>query len=325
MAGVGPGIRVSRSGVSADMRAIIQEQYGGPEVLTLAERPEPKVAPGEVLIRVKSAGVNPVDWKLGAGYLDAMMETRFPIIPGWDVSGVVEAVGLDVYDYQVGDEVIGYARKDWVQNGTYAELVAANVRLIARKPASLDWNEAAGLPLAGLTAYQSLLRAQVTKGETVLVHAAAGGVGTFAVQLAVAAGARVIGTASERNHDFLRELGAEPVSYGEGLVERIRSVAPDGVDAVVDCVGGESIDASREVLSDLSRLVSVVDSRAEELGGATLWLRPNADDLAELARRADAGEVRVFVDRVLPLEQAAEAWRLSQEGRTRGKIVLSVA
>lgn len=307
------------------MRAIIQEQYGGPEVLTLAERPDPKVAPGEVLIRVKAAGVNPVDWKLGAGYLDAMMETQFPITPGWDVSGVVEAVGLDVYDYEVGDEVIGYVRKDWVQNGTYAELVAANVRLIARKPAALDWTEAAGLPLAGLTAYQCLERVRVGEGETVLVHAAAGGVGAFATQLAVLRGARVIGTASERNHDFLRELGAEPVSYGDGLVERVRSLVPNGVDAVVDCVGGESIDASREVLSDFSRLVSVVDPRAEELGGATMWVRPNAADLTELARRADAGELRVFVDRVLPLEQAAEAWRLSMEGRTRGKIVLSVA
>lgn len=307
------------------MRAIIQEQYGGPEVLTLGERPDPKVAPGEVLIRVKAAGVNPVDWKLGAGYLDAMMETQFPITPGWDVSGVVEAVGLDVYDYEVGDEVIGYVRKDWVQNGTYAELVAANVRLIARKPAALDWTEAAGLPLAGLTAYQCLDRVRVGEGETVLVHAAAGGVGAFATQLAVLRGARVIGTASERNHDFLRELGAEPVSYGDGLVERVRSLVPNGVDAVVDCVGGESIDASREVLSDFSRLVSVVDPRAEELGGATMWVRPNAADLTELARRADAGELRVFVDRVLPLEQAAEAWRLSMEGRTRGKIVLSVA
>lgn len=307
------------------MRAIIQEQYGGPEVLTLAERPDPKVAPGEVLIRVKAAGVNPVDWKLGAGYLDAMMETQFPITPGWDVSGVVEAVGLDVYDYAVGDEVIGYVRKDWVQNGTYAELVAANVRLIARKPAALDWTEAAGLPLAGLTAYQCLDRVRVGEGDTVLVHAAAGGVGAFATQLAVLRGARVIGTASERNHDFLRELGAEPVSYGEGLVERVRSLVPNGVDAVVDCVGGESIDASREVLSDFSRLVSVVDPRAEELGGATMWVRPNAADLTELARLADAGELRVFVDRVLPLEQAAEAWRLSMEGRTRGKIVLSVA
>ncbi|MGW9310003.1 NADP-dependent oxidoreductase [Saccharomonospora azurea] len=307
------------------MRAIIQEQYGGPEVLTLGERPDPKVAPGEVLIRVKAAGVNPVDWKLGAGYLDAMMETQFPITPGWDVSGVVEAVGLDVYDYEVGDEVIGYVRKDWVQNGTYAELVAANVRLIARKPAALDWTEAAGLPLAGLTAYQCLDRVRVGEGDTVLVHAAAGGVGAFATQLAVLRGARVIGTASERNHDFLRELGAEPVSYGDGLVERVRSLVPNGVDAVVDCVGGESIDASREVLSDFSRLVSVVDPRAEELGGATMWVRPNAADLTELARRADAGELRVFVDRVLPLEQAAEAWRLSMEGRTRGKIVLSVA
>ncbi len=216
-------------------------------------------------------------------------------------------------------------RKDWVANGTYAELVSANVRLIARKPAALDWNEAAGLPLAGLTAYQALNRARVDKGDTVIVHAAAGGVGSFATQLAVARGARVIGTASERNHDFLRELGVEPVTYGEGLVERVRALASDGVDAAVDCVGGESVDASRELLSDPSRLVSVVDPRADEVGGVNMWVRPDATDLAELSRLADEGKVRVFVDRVLPLEQAAEAWRLSREGRTRGKIILSVS
>ncbi|WP_298180464.1 NADP-dependent oxidoreductase [Saccharomonospora sp.] len=307
------------------MRAIIQERYGGPEQLTLAERPDPKVAPGEVLIRVKAAAVNPVDWKIGAGYLDQIMEVQFPIIPGWDVAGVVEAVGLDVYDYRVGDEVIGYARKDWVSQGTYAELVAANVRLIAPKPASLDWTQAAGLPLAGLTAYQSLDRVRVGEGDTVLVHAAAGGVGAFATQLAAVRGARVIGTASERNHDFLRRLGAEPVSYGEGLVERVRELAPDGVDAAVDCVGGESIDASRELLQDMSRLVSTIDPKAEELGGASMWVRPSTDDLAELSRLADEGKLEVNVDRVFPLEEAAEAWRVNQEGRTRGKIALSVS
>ncbi|TLW91949.1 NADP-dependent oxidoreductase [Saccharomonospora piscinae] len=307
------------------MKAIIQQRYGGPEVLTVGERPDPKVAPGEVLIRVRAAGVNPVDWKIGAGYLDPLMEVQFPITPGWDVAGVVEAVGLDVHDYRVGDEVIGYARKDWVSLGTYAELVAANVRLIARKPASLDWSRAAGLPLAGLTAYQALDRARVGDGDTVVVHAAAGGVGAFATQLAVARGARVIGTASERNHDFLRGLGAEPVTYGEGLVERVRSLAPGGVDAAVDGVGGESVDASHELLREASRLVSVADPRAEEVGGVNMWVRPNAADLTELSRLADDGTLAVTVDRAFPLEEAAEAWRVSQEGRTRGKIVLTVA
>ncbi|MDG4864719.1 NADP-dependent oxidoreductase, partial [Streptomyces sp. T-3] len=186
------------------MKAIALEKYGSADDLRLVDLPAPKVAPGEFLVRVKAAGVNPVDWKLGAGYLDPIMEIRFPLISGWDVAGVVEAVGLDATEYQVGDEVFGYVRKDWAQNGSYAELVSAPVRTLARKPASLTWEQAAGVPLAGLTAYQSIKRVGVKAGETVLVHAAAGGVGSFAVQILVAQGAKVIGTASERNHEFLR-------------------------------------------------------------------------------------------------------------------------
>ncbi|MFE2381431.1 NADP-dependent oxidoreductase, partial [Streptomyces misionensis] len=199
------------------MKAIALDTYGSPDDLRLVELPEPKVAPGEVLVRVKAAGVNPVDWKLGAGMLDAVMETRFPLISGWDVAGVVERVGFDATEFAVGDEVYGYIRKDWAQNGAYAELVSAPVRTLAKKPASLSWEEAAGVPLAGLTAYQSIERLGVDRGDVVLVHAAAGGVGSLGVQIAVARGARVIGTASERNHEFLRSLGAEPVTYGEGL------------------------------------------------------------------------------------------------------------
>ncbi len=306
------------------MRAMVLEQYGGPEELVPREHADPKVAPGEVLIGVKAAGVNPVDWKIGAGYLDGMLETHFPVIPGWDVAGVVEATGLDVTEYAVGDEVVGYLRKDWVEYGSYAEFVSAHVRLIAPKPASLDWTHAAGLPLVGLTAWQTLDRVKVGRGDTVLVHAAAGGVGSIATQLAVARGARVLGTAAEHNHDFLRELGAEPVSYGDGLVGRVRELAPDGVDAAVDYVGGDSIDASRELLREASRLASVADPRADEVGGVYMWVRPDAGQLGELAAMAGDGRLRVNVDRVLPLEEAAEAWRLNQQGTTRGKIVLTV-
>ncbi|WP_119730844.1 NADP-dependent oxidoreductase [Thermomonospora amylolytica] len=305
------------------MKAITLEQYGGPDELRVTERPEPKVAPGEVLIRVRAAGVNPVDWKLAAGRLDAMMEVRWPLIPGWDVAGVVEAVGLDVPEFAVGDEVMGYARKDMVQLGTYAEYVAASVRMLARKPAAMSWEEAAGLPLAGLTALQALDRVRAGEGDTVLVHAAAGGVGSLAVQIAVARGARVIGTAGEHNHEFLRGLGAEPVTYGDGLVERVREAAPGGVDAVLDFVGGTA-DVSREVVSQVERVASIVDPGTAEWGGHYVWVRPDSAGLTELANLADAGRLKVHVERVLPLEEAAEAWRLNQTGRTRGKIVLSV-
>lgn len=312
------------------MKAMALDTYGSPDDLYVAELPDPKVAPGEVLIRVKAAGVNPVDWKLAAGGLDPIMEAGFPMIPGWDVAGVVERVGLDVGEFAVGDEVYGYIRKDWAQNGAYAELVAASVRMLAKKPASLSWEQAAGVPLAGLTALQAAHRVGVSAGETVLIHAAAGGVGSFGVQLAVAAGARVIGTASERNHAFLRELGAEPVAYGDGLVQRVRELAPDGVDAALDFVGGDAVDVSLALLKEgpepgrPARVASVADGEAVRKGGYLVWVRPDEAGLVELAHLADAGKLHVNVDRALPLEQAAEAWRLSASGRTRGKLVLTL-
>ncbi|KOG66516.1 alcohol dehydrogenase [Streptomyces griseoflavus] len=307
------------------MKAVIAHSYGDPDTLTWTDQPDPKVGPDSVLVRVKAAGVNPVDWKVLAGYLDPMMDVHFPLIPGWDVAGVVEAVGQDATEFDVGDEVVGYVRKDEVQHGTFAELVAAPVRTLARKPAALDWQQAAGLPLAGLTALQALDRVGATKGETVLVHAAAGGVGSFAVQIAVARGARVIGTASERNHDFLRSLGAEPVTYGDGLAGRVRELAPDGVDAAVDFVGNGVIDVSQELLRDTSRVASIADSEVKRKGGHMVWVRPDHAGLTALGDLADAGKLTVHVDTVLPLSEAAEAFRRSQEGRTRGKIVLEAS
>lgn len=241
------------------MKAITYDQHGGPEVLQLTEdAPEPKVGPAEVRIAVRAASVNPVDWKLVQGLLDPMMETVFPAIPGWDVAGVVESVGLDVEEFGVGDEVVAYGRKDVIQGGALAELITVPVRTVGRKPAGLTWEQAASLPLAGLTAYQTLTRLGVSEGDTVLVHAASGGVGSFAVQIARSLGARVIGTASAANHDYLRELGAEPVEYGDGLVDRVRELAPDGVDVVVDYVGGV-LDDTLAVLADGGRHASIAD------------------------------------------------------------------
>ncbi len=306
------------------MKAIALEKYGTADDLNLVELPEPKVAPGEVLVRVKAAGVNPVDWKLGAGGLDPFMEAGFPMIPGWDVAGVVERTGFDAGEFTAGDEVYGYVRKDWAQNGTYAELVSAPVRTLAKKPASLSWTEAAGVPLAGLTAYQALKRVAAGAGDTVLIHAAAGGVGSFGVQIAVALGARVIGTASERNHGFLRSLGAEPVTYGDGLADRVRQLAPQGVDAALDFVGAGAVDVSLSLVERADRVASVAEGEVSEKGGHYVWVRPDASDLASLAQLADAGKLTVHVDQALPLAEAAQAWRLSQAGRTRGKIVLTV-
>ncbi|MER5437633.1 NADP-dependent oxidoreductase [Streptomyces sp. NPDC002790] len=307
------------------MKAITLNGYGDPDVLRLTDLPDPKVAPGEVLIRVRAAGVNPVDWKLAAGGLDPIMETHFPLVPGWDVAGVVERVGFDVEEYAPGDEVFGYIRKDAAQLGAYAEYVSAHVRMLARKPAALSWEQAAGVPLAGLTAYQAIKRVGVGAGDTVLVHAAAGGVGSFAVQIAVALGARVIGTASAHNHDFVRELGARPVTYGPGLADRVAELAPEGVGAALDFVGGaEAVETSLRLLDRPDRFASIVEAEAAEKGGHYVWVRPDPADLTALADLADAGKLTVPVTQVLPLAEAAQAWRLNAEGHTRGKLVLSV-
>lgn len=306
------------------MKAIAYSSYGTSDVLGLVDVPEPKVGPGEILVRVKAAGVNPVDWKLAAGYLDSILEVRYPVIPGWDVAGVVEAVGPDTFDYAVGDEVYGYVRKEWVELGTYAELVTAPVRTLARKPRGLTFEQAAGIPLAGLTAYQSLTRVGVKAGETVLIHSAAGGTGSLGVQIAVALGLRVIGTAGEHNHDYLRSLGAEPVLYGEGLADRVRALAPEGVDAALDFFGDDVVAILQSLVKERHRVASIADSTAAAQGAHQLWVRPDTADLTFLAELADQGALTVNVEHALPLAQAAKAWELSATGRTRGKIVLTV-
>lgn len=307
------------------MKAVSYRTYGGPEVLEYGDLPEPKVGPDAVLIKVKAAAVNPVDWKAQLGYLDGLLESVFPVIPGWDVSGVVVRPGVDAVEYQEGDEVIGYVREDFLSRGTFAEYVAAPVRTLARKPANLTFEQAAGLPLAGLTAYQALVKAiRLREGETVLVHAAAGGVGSLAVQIAAHLGARVIGTASERNHGYLRSLGAEPVTYGEGLADRVRELAPDGVQAVLDLVGGDALTVSPGLLASGGRLVSIADPAVLGLGGRYFWVRPDAADLTALSELAERGVVGVEVAATFPLEKAADAQRLNAEGHTRGKIVVTV-
>lgn len=307
------------------MKAISYSSFGDAGVLEYGERPDPKVGPDTVLVKVRAAAVNPVDRQAREGNLDGLLDTVFPVIPGWDVSGVVVQPGVAVDEFAVGDEVIGYVREDFLSRGTFAEYVAAPVRTLARKPLSLSFEEAAGLPLAGLTAYQVLHRTlRVREGDTVLVHAAAGGVGSLAVQLARHAGCRVIGTASERNHEHLRTLGAQPVEYGDGLADRLRALAPDGIDAAFDTVGGEALRASAETLAPEGRLASIVDTEVFSYGGRYAFVRPDAQDLAHLAELAEQGIVSVHVDRVFPLAETAEAHRLNAEGRTRGKIVVTV-
>ncbi|MFJ5232397.1 NADP-dependent oxidoreductase [Kitasatospora sp. NPDC088391] len=307
------------------MKAIVINRYGGPDVIEYAEVPDPVVGPDTVLVRTRAVGVSPVDRKIREGLLDGVVDTHFPLIMGFDLAGTVRAVGPAVTEYAPGDEVIGYVRKDVLQHGTYAELVAAPVRTLARRPAALDWAQAGGLPLAGLTSRQALVGALgLRRGETVLIHAAAGGVGSIAVQVATALGARVIGTAGEHNHTFLRGLGVEPVPYGPGLADRVRALAPDGVDAALDLIGGDAVEVSLGLLKDPTRIASAVDPAVTARGGRYVFTRPDPEDLAAVARLADEGLLTVPVASTFPLAQAASAQALNAEGRTRGKIVLLV-
>ncbi|MEG9246813.1 NADP-dependent oxidoreductase [Arthrobacter sp. Soc17.1.1.1] len=306
------------------MKAVFYEQYGDPDVLQYGEQPDPKVGPDSVLVDVRASSVNPVDWKITAGYLDGTLPTYFPVIPGWDVAGVVVQPGPSVTEFQAGDEVIGYVRMDTVGLGTFAEQVAAPVRALARKPRNVSWAEAAPMPLAGLTAYQSLQAVGVGEGDTVLVHNGAGGVGTYAIQIAKAWGARVVATASEKNHEFLRSLGAEPVTYGEGLAGRLAEVAPEGLDAVVDFVGGEDRDASLEHLKSPERVASVTDAEVKDRGGRYIFVRPNPADLLALTELVEAGSVKPVLAESFPLERAADAFRSSMEGHVRGKIAVTI-
>jgi NADPH:quinone reductase-like Zn-dependent oxidoreductase len=307
------------------MKAISYARYGGPEVLEYGEVRDPRVGPDSVLVKVRAAGVNPVDWKCREGHLDALLEPVFPVVPGWDGAGVVVHPGAAVTEFAVGDEVIGYCREDFLSRGTFAEYVAAPVRALARKPRNLSFAAAAGLPLTGLTAYQVLTRAlEVKRGETVLVHAAAGGVGSLAVQLGRHLGARMLGTASEHNHAYVRELGGEPLTYGEGLAERVRGLAPEGVDAVFDTVGGDTLRVSANLLAPEGRLTSIADPDVVAYGGRYSFVRPDPRDLRQLTELVEQGVVTVHVSETFPLERAADAYRRNQEGRTRGKIVVTV-
>ncbi|MBD0693397.1 NADP-dependent oxidoreductase [Streptomyces sp. CBMA123] len=304
------------------MRAVTYDSYAPDNSrLQYGEVPDPKVGPGQVLIQVRAASVNPVDWKVMAGGLDGMMDTVFPAIPGWDVAGVVTRTGPDTPEFAPGDEVMAYARKDAVQAGTFAEYVAVSAPAVARRPSGLDWAQAAGLPLAGLTALRCLDQLDVGSADVLLVHGAAGGVGSLAVQLGRDRGARVIGTASERNHAFVCELGAEPVTYGDGLAERVRALAPGGVSAVADLVGGQ-LETTLAVLAEGGRHVSVADPEVSQHGGQWIWVRPDGAKLAELAAVVDRGALTVEVARTYPLERTAEAFDASRTGHTRGKLVV---
>jgi NADPH:quinone reductase-like Zn-dependent oxidoreductase len=310
------------------VRGAAYDRFGDLDVLTVRDDlPEPPVGPDTVLVRSYAAGVNPVDIGIRVGRLAGAFPHHFPIVPGWEVAGVVERVGPAVRDLAAGDEVFGYVRRDDVQWGTAAELVPAPQRCVARKPASLSFAEAGAVPLAGLTAYQALTEAlDVGEGNRVLITRGAGGVGSFAIQIAVALGAEVVTTASPRNESFVRGLGATEVL--DHTAGPISEQLEKPVDALLDLVGGETLtDALTVVRPDAGhriRRASVVDTAILEHDGWYVFVRPDAHDLAELARMADAGQLRVPIAKAFPLEQIADAQQMVTDGHVRGKVVVTL-
>jgi NADPH:quinone reductase-like Zn-dependent oxidoreductase len=308
---------------------IVATEFGGPEVLSVIHDEARPPGAGEVTVAVRAAGVNPVDYKLFGGMFGAD-PSRLPMPVGLELAGVVTEVGPDAVGpagpVAVGDEVVAFG-----VTGAYADRVTVSAAHVVPRPSGLGWPEAAGLLLTGGTAMHALAVAGVGRGDTLLVHGASGGVGQLVVQLAVAAGVTVIGTAGERNHELLRGYGAVPVSYGDGLVERVRAAAPSGVDAAIDCVGtDEAVDSSLELVADRARIVSIAAGGRADTGIRLLGGFPGADPGTEI--RAEAwrtllpaaaeGRLRVVIARTYPLTEAAEALRFVRDGHAAGKVAL---
>ena len=299
------------------MKAVVIDEFGGPEVLHMSDRELPEPGTGQVRVRVRASGVNPLDGKIRSGAAQQTFPTQLPAVLGLEIAGTIDGVGPGVDGLAVGDDVLGFA-----DGGGYAEYALATT--VAPKPAQLDWASGAALPVAAETALRVLDLLEVARGDTVLIHGAAGGVGTVAVQLAAARGATVVGTASEANHDYLRELGATPVVYGGGLVDRVRAVAPDGIDAVFDVAGRGALPDSVELRGGTSRIVTIADPDAFRLGVSfSREAARAAEALAEIARRAADGRLRLTVT-TYSLEEAPAVHALLDSGHGRGKIVLLV-
>jgi NADPH:quinone reductase-like Zn-dependent oxidoreductase len=299
------------------MKAVRFGEYGGPEVLRVDDVDEPHAAAGQVRVAVRAAGVNPVDWKIRNGAMAARAPVELPRITGSDVAGIVDEVGDGVTDARIGDAVFGNA----VGGGTAEYAVVDHY---AAKPAGLSFAEAAGLPVAVETALRVLKLLGLEAGQTLIVNGAAGGVGIAGVQFARERGARVIGTASESNHEFLRGLGVEPTTYGDGLVERVRELAPDGVDLAFDAAGHGALPALIELTGSPDNVVTIADFTAPELGvrvttggDGRSW-----EALGQAAELHDRGRFTLPVAGVLPFTEAAEAHRRSADGHVRGKLVL---
>jgi NADPH:quinone reductase-like Zn-dependent oxidoreductase len=307
------------------MKAVVAHEYGGPEVLKFENVPRPEPKENEALVRVIASGVNPADPLTLSGKYAREFGTHLPLIPGYDIAGIVEKTGAKVTKLKAGDAIYGYP----TFGGGWAEYVTVTEGEVAAKPASLSFTEAAAVPMGALTAWQALVDvAQLRAGQTILIHGGSGGVGSFAVQIAKARGARVIATASTANQDLLKQLGADvAIDYTK---TRFEEIAKD-VDAVLDPVGKETLARSYSVVKKGGIVMCLVarpdPTELEKRGirGAAISVHPDAEDLAEIARLIDAGKIRPIVTQVLPLNEAIAAQRQAATHHTRGKLVLRIA
>jgi len=295
-------------------------EYGDPDVLRIIDVPAPTAGQGQVRVAVRAAGVNPIDAKTVEGLMRNAIALTLPAGVGADVSGVVDQVGPGVSEFAVGDEVLGSS-----VTPSFAEYALAEPTSLVRKPHDIAWEVAGSLAGAGGTAYAVLKQLHVKAGETLLIHGAAGGVGTFAVQLAAAHGVTVIGTASERNHDYLRSIGAIPVTYGDGLLERVRSVAPQGVDAVLDASGRGEIPVSIQLTGTPERVLTLVAFDAADTG-IQIHIGGGGSDLGDALREIvgliEQRRLTVSISRTFPLTEIASALKTSSAGHVTGKIVI---
>ena len=302
-------------------RAVRFEEYGGVDVLSVVDVDPPVPGSGQLLVRVKAAGINPGESKIREGLLRERWPTTFPSGQGSDLAGMVEQVGDGVEKFAAGDEVIGFTD----QRASQAELVVVDAENATRRPSEVPWEVAGSLFVAGATAYAAVRAVAAGPGDTVVVAGAAGGVGSIAVQLAAKAGATVIGLASEANHEWLRSRGVVPITYGEGVAERIREAAPGGVDAFIDTIGGGYVELALALGVAPGRIDTIVDFAAVEQHGVKAEGNAqgaSAGTLAELAGLIADGALEIPIARVYPLEQVRDAFRELEQGHTRGKIVL---
>ena len=312
------------------MRAIAVNEWGGRERLELMELDPPPVAPDGVLVRVRAASLNPVDYKVREGSLAGAFPHHFPVILGWDAAGVVEHVGPAVTWFKPGDAVYGYCRRQDLQYGTYAEFTTVPEGFLAHMPERLSFEQAAALPLAALTAHQSLERLGLRGGEHLFVTGGAGGVGHFAIQLALARGARVLATGSPASHDFLRELGAEPLDYDDPDVPaRVRELTDGGgADAAFDLFGGDGLEQAFASLRQGGRLVSIATppDKREHIESGYIFVRPSGFDLGEhITPLVQENGLEPHISASFPLQDAAAAHEQLESGHVRGKLVLTVS